>query len=184
MAKLMAKPKPKNQSLKSFNHSGTLNDTVKRLGTVLINVLIAELIEAAIERVMQKMVHSDESDQTNGSHDKAMVAEDRGERSRLKSATVSLQDKWDSASPAMRDAIDAVRVAIREITPDWTEVTQLLQELTQQSWTPSPEAAPRTDQVMDNATGAMRTVMDNFRASDDRPVAKKRKSKKKAKKSA
>jgi hypothetical protein len=103
----------------------------KTIGTTIAGVLIGEIIEAAVERLVQK----NKTTSTNASDE--VTADENGDRpdgvAVVQNAALGIQDNLDDVKPAVREAIATIKAAVSNVTPKIADVVDALKTAPQQS---------------------------------------------------
>ncbi|GAB4367984.1 MAG: hypothetical protein Kow00121_06700 [Elainellaceae cyanobacterium] len=179
MGKKKKKNKKKNQnSTDNGNNLNVLGVDAKQVGATLAGVLIGELVEAATERLMERITnHKDHSDhkKTNGI----------GTTS-IQLAASKVADQLEDAGSSVTSKSQSVRSSVGQLTPDMTNVIEVLRDAGQRlkensinNLSNSPESL--AEGITDSAKGAIANVAASIDLSALSQSGKKGKKKKKNK---
>ncbi len=182
MAKNKSNPKSKksSQAIDTQGKKGFLGTNMKRVGMTLAAVLIGEIVEVAIERLMQKMSerHAVDKDDAN-SLSRENVEPADSQANSIKSTALKLQDKIEDVSFPLKDVLEAIRVAIRKNTPNLADVVDSLREIPQRSLQQSVGTAGNTaEMAVDGLVTTLRDVLDAIDLKESDKLPKKDKKKK------
>lgn len=172
------------------NSSGIMSAmgaNAKTIGTTIAGVLIGEIIEAAVEHLVQKS----KTTSTDHPSDKA-TDDENGDRPGMvgvvQSAAVGIQDNLDDVKPAVREAIATIRSAVSDATPKLADVIDALKAAPKQSQRSIQHSASgvgdMTKAVMKEAVNTAKSAVAVASDKNDQGTKKgKKKGKKKNKKS-
>lgn len=105
---------------KTSGNQGMFGANLRQAGTVAAAALVGEIVEATVERLIQKSAQS---------------KKDSGHPSqgRVEDAALKLQDNVKGVKPTIKDAADTVRESLGDIKPTLTDVASSLKEATQET---------------------------------------------------
>ncbi len=183
---------------------GALGGNAKTIGATIVGALIGEVVEAAVERLIQKAGngngrHADNDDESNASNQNASnesrdsskeetASQHHTATNPIQSAAFGVQDNLSDVRLSMRDAIDAIRLAVGDVTPSFTDVMDTLKTTPKHSKRSVQQSASHIGNtaktaVQEAVSTAKSTVAELVPANSD-PFSKrdKKKGKKKKKK--
>ena len=180
---MVKKTKKKGKLAKEQDQQGeatVLGANVKDIGMALAGVLVGEVVQIAIDRLLH--ANHSKPTQTGDNHDSQP-----GHHNPIEQATSTLHSSFDDTKPVIRDALHAVRSVVSEMTPDLNDVLGNLKDITQRSALSSVETVENTTGrtiggAVDTAKTTAKTVINALNADVDRNSSKKKGKKKKNKK--
>lgn len=148
------------------NRMGT---NAQRIGTALAGVLLAEIVEVAVERLLQKRrtTKNDSDDAQSNSNV-------------LQQASAGVQDTVGEVKPAVSDVVDVVRSILTEFSPGLMDTADSLkntagQAINQTVSTEKDIAKKVSNDVVDKAQRVVNTVRQSGVAVLDQKDKKKKK---------
>lgn len=178
---------PDHQAQSNQGIANAVGANAKTIGTTIAGVLIGELIEAAVERLVQKnrttsTADASDEDTTHENGDRLGVVDV------VQSAAIGVQDNLDDVKPAVREAIAAIRSVVSEVTPKLADVIDALKTAPQQSQQSIQHSASgignMTKTVMREAVNTAKSAVAVASDENEQGIKKgKKKGKKKNKKS-
>lgn len=175
----MAKKKGKKLKRKK-DSTGGMGVSVKNaraLGTTIAGVLIGEIVETAVERMLQK-ASATNSDGDKGDDDRNQ--QDSDHPNIAQAGVAALKENLEDL-PSVKDAADAVKAVVGEVTPRMTDVVDVLREAGQRSLNRSRDSLEATTQNATHGIGdAAKTLVGAVSSAS--PDFDGKKSKKKGKK--
>lgn len=163
------KSKKKGKLAKEQNQQGAANPlglNVKEMGTALAGVIVGEIIQVAIDRLMQS---------SNSPNKQIELDQGSHAGNPIQNATSTLQENISDTKPAVKDALQAVRSVVSEMTPDLGSIVGSLRDVAQQSTSSSVGTIENTaGRTVEGAVDTARTVVNAFTADIDRNITKKK----------
>lgn len=157
--------------------------SIKTAGMVLASVLLGQIIEAAIERLLQKFpAHSSSPAMAeNGSNGQELS---QTALHPIEQSGVTLAAEMGTSPLGVQDVVEAVRDAVRDVTPTLDEVMDTLKAGTWRSVQQAVGTAGNTTMTaVEGAVSGAKTLIDRLHptepVSSNKSGKKKRKDKKK-----
>jgi uncharacterized membrane protein YheB (UPF0754 family) len=172
----MAKKKNKNGG------KGIFGGNLGKAGTTLVSILVASIVETAIQQLLRKASTDSKKDKNADLNDIENAIEDyhHSDRNPIKSTVSKLQDNFEDTQISVKDAIEAINSTVNEYKPNWTDLLDRLKELTIKS-TPLSLLGDRADMVLDGVANSTQNAIASVTSNDANKSDKKSKKKKKKK---
>jgi hypothetical protein len=180
------KSKNKRKKLANERNNGggkrALGASLRQAGAVATVALVGEIVEATVERLVQRASRSktakgnhNSSDHPSKHHEQGMIAE----------ATSTLQDGIERAKdikPTVRDAAGAAKDSLDDIRPTLNDVADSLKEAAQETIQQSLAVANPADMTLESVVDTAKNVISAVSLTDSGKSDKKGKKKSKKKK--
>lgn len=193
----MAKKKSKKKHKKATKHQGSqtsqdfVEGGVKNFGILLASLLIGQIVEAAIERLLHKVPNSSASTATANSAENGRNVPDPSHSiapivaSSIVGSGLALEQEGEAVKLGIRDVIEAVRDVVREVTPTLEDVASGLKTGTLQTVQQAVgTAGNQTKTVVEDAVSSAKSLVDKLTPGDTdtgRKLSKKKHKKNKKK---
>jgi hypothetical protein len=170
MAKKKSKKKHKKvpKSQDSQANQDFVEGSLKDFGILLASLLIGQIVEAAIERLLHKVPSPNASTAiANPVDNESNLPDPSHSISPIVAGSVLALEQEEAVNLGMKDLIEAVRDAVREVTPTLEDVagglrTSTLQTVQQAVGT----AGNKTKTVVEGAVSSAKSLMDKLTPSD------------------